>query len=493
MRSSTSWLRWLSIGAVLAAVGVTLLELAAYSQARANLPSQMDIAGVPVGNLTPDQADDRLMEMYGSPIEIHYGNQIMFLSPSEFGFSLDLESMLASADLDRTQDPFWVGFWNYLWGKPGVAYSIPLKAEYSGSQLSAAVADIAARYDRPGIPPEPVPGSPTFSAGTPGTTLNQSRAVDLISSALLRSSGRRVDLPLSSNTVPRPTANSLQVLLKQIAQVDAYDGLMDLYLMDLQSGADMHIVSNGGQELAHTPDIAFSAASTIKIGILAAAYQYLGSHMDAQTQSWMQKMITLSDNPSTDSLMEKIDLYRGPLLVTQVLGQIGLQNTFLAGYFRDGAPLLQQFQTPANQRTDLNTNPDPYNQTTPSDMGALLVDIYQCAEDNGGALRLNFSQTITQQDCQNMINLLAQDNIGVLIQAGVPDGTRVAHKHGWIQDAQGNINYISDAAVVYTPGGNYVLCIYLWKDGGLNFDKDAKMVADLSRAVYNYFNPPAPS
>ncbi len=493
MRSSGSWLRWLSIAALLAAAALTLLELAAYSRARANLPAQMAIAGVPVGNLSPAQAGQRLLEVYGSPIEIHYGNQVMYLSPSEFGFALDLESMLAGADLERTQDPFWIGFWNYLWGRPGQAYSVPLKAEYSASQLNAAVADIAARYDRPGTPPQPVPGSPTFSPGTPGTILNQAVAVDQISSALLRGSGRQVELPLSANTVSRPTPDTLQVLLKQILQVDGFDGLMDLYMMDLQTGADMHIVSAAGQELTHKPDIAFSAASTAKIEILVAAYRYLGSQMDAQTKTWLQQMITLSENPPADSLMEEIDLARGPLVVTDLLNKLGLENTFLAGYFRDGAPLLRQFQTPSNQRADHNTDLDPYNQTTPTDMGALLADIYECAQNDGGALRLTFPLAITQQDCNEILDLLAQDNIAVLIQAGVPDGTRVAHKHGWITDAQGNINYISDAAVVYTPGGNYVLTIYLWKDGGLIWDRDSKLVADLSRAVFNYFNPPAPS
>jgi beta-lactamase class A len=283
------------------------------------------------------------------------------------------------------------------------------------------------------------------------------------------------------------------VLLKQIPQVEGFDGLMDLYMMDLQSGSDLHIVSAGGHELAHKPDIAFSAASTIKIGILVAVYRYLGSPLDAQTLTWLNGMITQSYNTSSDSLMEEIDRVRGPLVVTDMLGQLGLQNTFLAGYFRNGAPLLRQFQTPANQRTDINTSPDPYDQTTPTDMGALLVDLYQCAQDNGGTLRLTFPQAVSQQDCQQMLDLLAQDNIAVLIQAGVPDGIRVAHKHGWITDAQGNINHISDAAVVYTPGGNYVLTIYLWKDGGLIWDRDSKLVADLSRAVYNYFNPPSPS
>jgi hypothetical protein len=62
-----------------------------------------------------------------------------------------------------------------------------------------------------------------------------------------------------------------------------------------------------------------------------------------------------------------------------------------------------------------------------------------------------------------MINFLASDKIGVLIEAGVPEGTQVAHKHGWITEpSSGVIQNISDSGIIYTPGGNYVLVIYAY-------------------------------
>ena len=56
-----------------------------------------------------------------------------------------------------------------------------------------------------------------------------------------------------------------------------------------------------------------------------------------------------------------IDRNLGPLAVTEDMRTIGLNNTFLAGYFAPGSVLLQDFQTPANQRTDISTDPDRYN------------------------------------------------------------------------------------------------------------------------------------
>jgi beta-lactamase class A len=165
----------------------------------------------------------------------------------------------------------------------------------------------------------------------------------------------------------------------------------------------------------------------------------------------------------------------------------GLPNTFLAGYFYAGAPLLEVVKTPANQRTDVFTDPDPYSQTTPSDMGMLLQDIYLCAENGGGSLLAVFPGEITQEECRQMIEYLANNKIGVLIEAGVPDGTRVAHKHGWVS-VNGIINTIGDAGIVYTPGGNYVLVVFLYHPQQLIWEPASKLIADLSRAVYNYYN-----
>ena len=89
-----------------------------------------------------------------------------------------------------------------------------------------------------------------------------------------------------------------------------------------------------------------------------------------------------------------------------------------------------------------------------------------------------------------MITYLASDKIGVLIEAGVPDGTQVAHKHGWTPDVNGVIKNISDAAIVYTPGGNYVLVMYAYHPVQAVWEPVSELFAHLSQIVYNYFNLP---
>ena len=250
-----------------------------------------------------------------------------------------------------------------------------------------------------------------------------------------------------------------------------------------------------GETISVNPDVAFTASSTVKIPIMVSYFiKYGAEALNEQSSALILDMIRKSENPPADRLMESLDSLRGPLIVTEDMRKIGLENTFLAGFFCSPefpCPLLERIQTPANQRTDVITDPDAFNQTTPSDIGMLLSDIYQCAENGGGALIAAFPDKITSEICQQMISYLASDQIGVLIEAGVPEGTQVAHKHGWISDASSLvIQNISDAAIIYTPGGNYVLVIYAYHPVQTVWEPVSALFAQMSQAVYNYYNLP---
>ena len=102
---------------------------------------------------------------------------------------------------------------------------------------------------------------------------------------------------------------------------------------------------------------------------------------------------------------------------------------------------------------------------------------------------VNLEGEITQRECQAMIQHMANNRLPDLITKGVPEGTRIAHKHGWVSSF-GVIKSIGDAGIVFTPGGKYVLVIFLHHPDQLIWDNASNLVADLSRAVYNYFNLP---
>jgi beta-lactamase class A len=281
-------------------------------------------------------------------------------------------------------------------------------------------------------------------------------------------------------------------MLEQYIRSTGFDGLVGLFLTDLQTGQEIHFALDQGQNVPVEPEIAFTASSTIKIPILVSYFIKTGdTPVSENVNAIILNMIKKSENPPSDALMAQLDPSFGPLVVSDYMKKIGLENTFLAGFFAPGSPLLQRYTTPANSRVDIYTDPDPYNQTTPADMGMLLVDVYQCAETGGGALVAAFPDKMNQNTCRQIITYLAQDKIGVLIEAGVPEGTQVAHKHGWVVDVTtGYMKNVSDAGIVYSPGGNYALALYSYHPVQVIFDDANAMFANLAKIIYNYYNLP---
>lgn len=492
MRSNSSFfLRWGSLSFLAAALILAVVQLTAYSRARSNYPQGMRIAGIPVGGLTQPQAAERLLTVYTAPIEIRYAESSIQIAPAAIGFQINTEAMLAAADLQRTSQPFWNGYWDYLWNTRASISDVPLVAEFSADRLRAYLSqEVAPRYDQPAAPAQPVPGQTSFAPGAPGLTLDVESALPLIEDALRSPTNRVVAISASRTGPGRPSLENLKILIKQIVDLTPFDGVMGFYMLDLQTGQELHFGYDQNNEIGVQPDIAFTASSTIKIPVLVSTLKNLGPSLSEENDALALEMITKSENPATDALMNRIGAERGPLVVTQEMQALGISNTFIGGYFYDGAPLLQRFDTPANQRSDVITNPDAYNQTTPSDMGSLLADIYQCAQSGGGGLTALYPEQITQQSCQTMLEYLKRDRIGVLIEAGLPEGTQIAHKHGWISGVDGIIQNISDAAIVYTPGGNYVLVIYTYHPVQAVWEPVSGMIANISQAVYNYFNLP---
>ncbi len=493
VRDTSFLLRWVSLLFIAAAFSLTVVQVTAYSRQRNNYPAGLTIGGVAVGGVDPQTASQRLLQVYNAPVEIRYEDAIIHMDPGLAGFQLDTDAMLAAADIERVGGSFWAGFWDYLWNRQSQASSVPLIANFNEERLRTYLKEeIATRYDKPAIAAAPVAGQVSFEPGKGGQELDIDRAVILIEDALRSPVNRSVSLTYQRTNPGRPPLQNLQILIQQIIDLTPFDGVVGVYMLDLQSGTEMHFAYNQNQTIGINPDVAFTASSTIKIPIMVSVYQKLGPNLEEEIRDLILAMITKSENPESDTLMDRVDTGRGPLAVSAVMKTLGLENTFIAGYFYDGAPLLERFSTPANQRADVLTNPDVYNQTTPSEMGSLLADLYQCSETGGGALVAAFPSNLNQTACQEMIDYLSRDRIGVLIEAGIPEGTKIAHKHGWISGTSGIIQNISDAAIVYTPGGNYVLVIYTYHPVQAVWEPVSGMITKISQAVYNYFNLSSP-
>lgn len=165
----------------------------------------------------------------------------------------------------------------------------------------------------------------------------------------------------------------------------------------------------------------------------------------ASVRDLLELMITRSSNLATNILIERIGAARAQTSA-RALGAWSIQ-------------VLRGVEDGKAYRAGLN------NTTTARDLGVLLAAIAQ-------------SRAASPASCREMLRILGAQEFNEGIPVGLPPGTRVAHKTGWI----GEVVY-HDAAIVYPPsGGSYVLVVLT---GGIKQDSVAhNLVADVSRMVY---------
>lgn len=472
--------------AALCALGATLVlvtSLASVFQFPKRLPPNTTISGVPVGGLTLAAAQERLTALFLSPLNLTYEQEQISLSPEIVDFKLDLDATIAQIPASTTPN-----LWDLLLGRTPTAppTSTRLIASVNDEKLTAFLNNIAFRYDtEPGVAAADATAMVTV-INTPGRTLDIAAAVRSVTSALLSPTDRSVQLQSQSGDSLHPRLTLLEAQIRRYMELQQYSGLLSFFLIDLQTHQRLHFNTLNGSTLPTQPDIAFSGMSILKIPIMAEFYRQSNDDALPYEVDLVVKSITQSSNWTTNLLIAWIgdqNTANGLYTLNSSLEKLGMTGTFIGGeYDTTDAPGFRY--TTSNQRTDISTSPDAYMQTTPSDMGRLLEAIYQCSLGEPNLLTATFPAAYSKVECSTMLDLLASNQIAVLVQAGVPEGVRVAHKHAWADGEP-----IGDAAIVFTPGGDYVLVYYLWVPGNTYWDQNSRHLADISRAAYYFFNP----
>jgi beta-lactamase class A len=450
-----------------------------FNRWRERLPAGMTLAGVPIEGATRQEAVERLLGAYDGPILLHFQEQRLSIHPQNVAFQIDVEATVAAMDAELAKHDGLDGFVKYLLGQRPGPVDVPVQAAYSSQALADCLTDLARQYDRPARPPVPQLATYDYVPGEPGYRLDVAASIPVVQAALLSTSQREATLVVQVEPAPQPDFELLEQIIDN--EVTAFAGIASVFAKDMQSGAEISINS----------EVAYAGMSIIKIGIMLEAYRYLDQPPNLEITKNLTETMTVSGNFSANLLLRLIgegDTYRGADIFTTSMHRLGLVNTFMATPYDEEVP-PPRVVTPANSRTDLNTEPDPYMQTTPADMGLLLEMIYQCSQ-GGGALTLIYPDELTAEECQEMTShmlanqLSGEDELPVLIAAGLPLGTPIAHKHGWVDDTRGN------AALIFTPGGDYVLVIYLYRPGWVDWDQTNSFMTRVSRLIYSYFNPP---
>lgn len=478
-RSSSPGLgQWLSVSLMVGITIFLLVKLYQYAGFRQYYPTGLIVAGVDVGGLTRDQASELLNNRYiEAPITIYHGQEKFDVSPAQANFTLDREKMLSDADFQRVQQDFWAGFWGFMWGRPIEVAPVPLAATHDREALRELLQEIANLNDKPAQPPQPVPSTLSFQFGEAGTRTNIQASFADVEAAMYRPVDREAHLIVEPQTPERPEINLLTRLL--VNRLQDYDqqtgGASSVFILELETG----------QEISINADVAMSGMDLLKVPIVLELYRVLDSRPTLSQQKLISDTLVVQpDHLSANAILNVIagqdDPELGAALVTESMQRLGLVNTFMATPYDDEGGIA--LETPANSVEEPTTLPTPQMQTTAEDMGTLLSMLYYCARGAGGAILAAYEGAVTQSECAEILNVMQQNKIGSLIEEGVPPVTAVAHRHGWISNTHG------DAGIIFSPGSDYVLVIFLYKPNWLEWEISSPLLADISRLVYNYYN-----
>jgi len=469
-------------GAIIWLVGIAVLVLLVlawqyvdYRASRVTLPVGMTVAGLPVRGMTREQVMAELTRVYAEPVEVTYQDQPRLLSPDAIELRLDPQQTEANLDAALAAQGGVEGFLAHLLRQDLEPVDVPAAVQYSGERLDGFLAQVAQQYDRLPQDPLPRPETLTFYPGQSGYALDVPASRAVLDTALVSAVDRNVVLVVQEQPPPPVDMALLEQMLREI--LEGHPGMIPgIFIKDLQNG----------DELAINADVAYAGLSTLKIAIMVETYRVLDQPPDVEQTKLLSETMTLSGNFTANLLLSQIvgngDGYQGAENLTASMNHLGLPNTFLAAPY-DAETVPPVIVTPANSRTDVTTYPDPYMQTTPLDMGLLMEMIYQCSQ-GGGTLMVAYPDAFTAEECSQMITWMSANKIGGLIEAGVPLDTQVAHKHGWISDTHG------DSAIVFTPGGDFVLIVFLCRPlEWLVWEEANPLMAQVAQATYNYFNP----
>ncbi len=159
----------------------------------------------------------------------------------------------------------------------------------------------------------------------------------------------------------------------------------------------------------------------------------------------MEHMITWSSNLATNILIERA----GPVNVMKLMAELGANDIRVLRGVEDS----KAFQAGKN------------NTTTAYDLMLLLKLIAE-------------NKFKSKRACEKMVEILSAQHFNDGIPAGLPTGTKVAHKTGEIT------KHKHDAGIVYPMNGKPFVIVVLTK-GIANEKQSNKLIAEISRVVYS--------
>ncbi len=467
---------WQVLG-VLLVVGYVLVQFVVFQLSLSRLPASWTIGGQPFPNQTLDDAMTQLDDDLQQPVALRYLTSTVTLQPAAIDFTFDMTETKRLAQDARWRASSLSDFLRHLILQPPAARDIPVVASYSDEKARAFLADVATRFDVPPRPSVPQVDQLTLTPGQPGRLLNIADSMEPLAEAVKSAQNRSANLVVDDKAVPPPNIEQLKQLLQ--ARLASFAGVAGVFVKDLRTGQELHINS----------EVPFSGGGVMKLPIVTEVYRKYDLPLNITTTQHLTAALTteLSNLPANQLLNQIGDgnTFTGADTTTAALAHLGLRNSYLAQPYDQPITATAGISTPANIAATINTNASPAIQTTAADIGLLWEMIDQCSQ-GGGALLVVYANQYSPIECRDMIEKLQANvpaDIPALLAGGLPAQAQIAHRPG------GNFDTRGDAALVRSPGGDYVIVVFL-NSPAQNFDWNTAngIMADLSKATYNYFN-----
>lgn len=435
------------------------------------------VAGVDVAGLTFERAAALVEEHLSAPrapITVEAGAAVRRLDPDAIALAAPVDDLLADA-----RKAF----------ERGAPADVPYAVTFDERALREVLAALA----------EGLPGAGAVSvisatdtltrsfAYQPGLALDLDAAVDQVRDALADPEARTVALELDEpEAPPRVPLDRLREELAALAE--EVPGVVGVHLIDLESGESVGLNDR----------TVFAGASTIKTAVMLYLYANVEELTERQS-FWLNEMIRHSDNLSANDLLAAGAGGTGTdwaftgadEMSTMLQEELGLRHTYLYVPY-ETTDYIKLYKPKFRCGPAGPVGEKPYTEmgaclrAEPASMARLYQLIDQCAAGEG-ELPTTF-ELLTPERCQEMLDWLARNADRTRMVAGVPRGTRVEHKSGWIEDMNG------DVGIVRSPGGDYILAVYYYRplDGKRDYWEDedlAPVVAAISHLVYTAYNP----
>ena len=328
-----------------------------------------------------------------------------------------------------------------------------------------------------------------FDPGEPGYTFDATAATALVEDKL--DAGVTDPITFEPDLVPPPDITP-ELLIPPLEQrLAEFPGVTSLMVKNLDTGETIYDAN---------VDYVLSGMSIVKIGIMVEIYRHFGGEVDAQTHQELVDMLgSESCNPCANRLLAILgdgSATAGAQKVTQTMRRLGLDNFYLCAPFRvvelwqdtgqvvwtaNGLSLLplQASQVPRYDRCV---------RATPREMADLLEMTYECTADEG-LLRDAYPNIFSPQACEEMIDIMAANDLRNMLGAGIPSWVKLAHKHGFSGydvpwgDTRGEVG------IVFSPGADWLVSFYIWQDTPwINWGINQPLYRNVSNMLYNYFN-----